>query len=225
MRIHDNSPASYHDELASWFPTWYSGVLEMDALWHTWGVLLDRLKDDIKRILDNYFLPSCDEATIEFWEEFMNVEFAVPHTLEYRRRYIMTHFSGFGKCSATQIKNICKQYTGYGAVVRFEKCDAEGNHQLIVVMENGDTEDMYLLDLQTILDKVIPAHIPLTVRLAKQEGETREAYVLAAVTGLGGYISATATAPTSRDVSTALYPMVAITDISGSMNITATNNN
>jgi len=220
MRIHDNSPTSYHDELASWFPAWYRNVREMDALWHTWGVLLDRLKADIQQVLDNYFLPSCDEATIEFWEEFMNIEFAVPHTLEYRRRYIMTHFSGFGKCSATQIKNIVKQYTGFGAVVRFEECDAEGNHQLIVVMENGDTEDVYLI----ILEKVVPAHIPLTVRLAKQDGETSKAYLLAAVTGLGGSMSAVAKAPTSRDVSTAVYPMVAVTNISGSMNVSASNN-
>ena len=52
MRIYDNSPTNYHDELASWFPSWYARVREMDALWYTWGKLLDQLQEDIKRALD-----------------------------------------------------------------------------------------------------------------------------------------------------------------------------
>jgi len=223
MRVYDNAPDNYHDELASWFPQWYRGVLEMDALWHTWGILLDNLQADIKRALDNYFLVSCDEETIEFWEQFINTDLKILHSLEYRRRYIMTHFSGFGKCSASQIKSIIKQYTGYGATVRYEECDAEGNHHLIVVMENGETEDEYLHDLQIIIEKVIPAHIPLTVRLAKQEGETLT-YLMAAVTGLGGSMTIEAKAPRERDVTTTVYPLTAITNMSGSIDSTARSN-
>ena len=191
MRIHDNAPASWHDEMARWFPAWYQNIVEMDALWRTWGILLDQLQSDIQRVLDNYFIVSCDEETIEFWEAFMNIKLAIQHSLEYRRRYIMTHFSGFGKCSASQIKGIIKQYTGSGASVRFEKCDAAGNHELIILMENGEVERTYLEDLQTILEKVIPAHIPVTIRVNKEEGETT-AYQSAAVVVMRGSISVTA---------------------------------
>ena len=223
MRIHDNMPTSYHDELASWFPTWYSRVPEMDALWQTWGALLDQLLKDIQQVLDNFFVGSCDEETIEFWEEFMNISMTVQHSLEYRRRYIMTHFSGFGKCSATQIKSTVKQYTGIGAIVRFEECDAAGNHQLVVIMENGEVEDEHLIELQTILEKIVPAHIPLTVRLPKQDGNIT-AHLSAAVTSLGGSMSVTAVRPTHMDVSTTAYPMAAITKIQSSINVTARNN-
>lgn len=191
MRIHENAPTNWHDELASWFPSWYQDVKEMDALWHTWGVLLDQLQKDIQHVLDNYFLMRCDEETIEFWEEFMGIKLAIQHTIEYRRRYIMTHFSGFGKCSATQIKNIIKQYTGSGASVSFEKCDQAGNHELIILMENGDIENTYLADLQSILEKVIPAHIPVTIRVNKAEG-TAVGYPMAAVSGMYGTLTAVA---------------------------------
>ena len=191
MRIHDNAPTNWHDELASWFPSWYQDVKEMDALWHTWCVLLDQLQKDIQHVLDNFFLNKCDEETIEFWEEFMKIKFAVPHTLEYRRRYIMTHFSGFGKCSATQIKNIIRQYTGSGASVSFEPCDEDGNHELIILMENGEIENTYLTDLQSILEKVIPAHIPVTIRVNKAEG-TATGYPLAAATSMYGTLTAVA---------------------------------
>ncbi len=191
MRIHDNAPTNWHDEIASWFPTWYQNVLEMDALWRTWGVLLDRLQADIQRVLDNFFLTRCDEETIEFWEEFMNIKLAVQHSLEYRRRYIMTHFSGFGKCSATQIKNVIRQYTGSGASVSFEKCDLDGNHELIIIMENGEVEDMYLQDLQSILEKIIPAHIPVTIRVNKEES-TATGYPMTAMTSMDGSMHVTA---------------------------------
>ena len=191
MRIYDNSPTNYHDELASWFPSWYARVREMDALWYTWGKLLDQLQKDIKHALDNCFLVSCDKDTIEFWEDFMGINFLIEHPLEYRRRYIMTHFSGFGKCSASQIKNIIKQYTDSGSSVSFEPCDEDGNHELIILMENGEIENTYLTDLQSILEKVIPAHIPVTIRVNKAEG-TATSYPLAAASSMYGTITAVA---------------------------------
>jgi len=220
MRIYDNAPDSYHDELASWFPTWYRNVLEMDALWNTWGKLLDNLQSDIVRALNNYFLVSCDQETIEFWERFIDSDMRILHSLEFRRRYIMTHFSGFGKCSATMIKGIIRQFTGLGSTVRFVKCDDVGNHQLIVVMENGDVEEIYLHDMQMIIEKVVPAHIPLTVRGAKQDG-TSAVYATAAVIYFSGRMNVTAKAPAHRDVETTLYAMAAITNMSGRMSAKA----
>ena len=192
MRIHDNMPASYHDEIASWFPTWYGGVLEMDALWQTWGALLDRLIKDIQQVLDNYFLVSCDEATVEFWEAFIGLTYSIQHSLEYRRRYVMTHFSGFGKCSATQIRSVVKQYTGSDAIVRFQPCDGYGNHELYIQILNGDINEMYLLDMQTILMKIIPAHIPVNIQI-NLEGGSAAAYPMTKVVSLYGGMTVTAT--------------------------------
>ncbi len=164
MRLYDNSPTSYHDELASWFPAWYRDVREMDAIWHTWGILLDQLKADILQVLKNYFLLTCDEETIEMWEEFLNITLASPRDLENRRRFIMMHFGGFGKCSAEKIKGIIKQYTGSESTVTFETVDEEGNHWLNIQMERGDVETLYVGDVQFVLDKIIPAHIPHSLR-------------------------------------------------------------
>ena len=191
MRIEDNMPTSWHDEMASWFPDWYRNVREMDAVWYVWGKLLDELQKDMIQLLDNFFITRCDEETVKFWESFMHIKFAVEHTIEYRKRYIMTHFSGFGKCSATQIKNIIKQYTGSGSSVSFTPCDEDGNHELIIIMENGEVEQTYLADLQTILEKVIPAHIPVTIRVNKEEG-TATAYPMTGAISLDGRITATA---------------------------------
>lgn len=164
MRLYDNAPNNYHDELASWFPAWYRQVLEMDALWNTWGIMLDKLQADILRVLNNSFLLRCDEETIEMWEEFLGITMVSPRDLENRRRFIMMHFGGFGKCSATKIKGIIKQYTGSDSTVCFERYDETGNHWLNIRMERGDVEMLYVGDVQFVLDKIIPAHIPHSLR-------------------------------------------------------------
>ena len=94
---------------------------------------------------------------------------------------------------------------------------------MVVIMENGEVEDEHLIELQTILEKIVPAHIPLTVRLPKQDGKIT-AHLSAAVTSLGGSMSVTAVRPTHMDVSTTAYPMAAITKIQSSINVTARNN-
>lgn len=168
IRVYDIAPKSYHDELASWFPAWYRNVLEMDALWQTWGALLDQLQADILRVLNNNFLLHCDEETIKMWEDFLGITMASPRNLENRRRFVMMHFGGFGKCSATKIQGIIKQYTGSKSTVSFEPMDDDGNHWLNVQMERGDAETLYVGDVQFILDKIIPAHLPHSLRTLEQ---------------------------------------------------------
>lgn len=158
MRVYDNAPTNYHDELAGWFPSWYRQVVEMDALWHTWGILLDQLQTDILRVLNNNFLLSCDESMVEVWEDFLNIAIVKTRDLESRRRFIMMHFGGFGKCSASKIKTVIKQYAGSNSTVTFEKYD-DGNCWLNIQMERGDMETLYVGDVQYILNKIIPAHI------------------------------------------------------------------
>ena len=168
MRLYDNSPDNYHDELASWFPSWYRGVLEMDALWQMWGAMLDQLQKDILQMLDNNFLPRCDEATIRMWEEFLSIAMVSSSDLENRRRFIMMHFGGFGKCSATKIKGIIKQYTGSDSTVSFEDYDEYGNQWLNIQMERGDAETLYVGDVQFVLEKIIPAHILHSLRTFRE---------------------------------------------------------
>ena len=132
MRFFDNAPTSWYEEMKSWFPRWYADIAEMDALWHTWGVLLDRLQVDIQHVLDNYFIASCDEDTIAFWEKFIGIHMESTLTLEQRRRFLITLFSGFGKCSKSKIQQLFRKLTGTDADVEFSVIDEQLNQALSV---------------------------------------------------------------------------------------------
>ncbi|MDD3029887.1 MAG: DUF2313 domain-containing protein [Alphaproteobacteria bacterium] len=164
MRLYDNAPDSYHDELASYFPAWYSGILEMDAIWSITGDMLDELKQDILKVLNNTFVRECGIETIERLERYFGVKFDGPRSEAERRRFLMMMFTGFGKCSASSIKTMIREYTEAETEVTFRVSDTEGNHTLHIDVDRGDLEKFYPSDILTMLEKMIPAHIQYSMR-------------------------------------------------------------
>lgn len=159
MRFFDNAPTRWYEELKSYFPRWYADVAEMDALWHTWGALLDQLQIDIQTVLDNYFITSCDEDTIEFWETFIGVRMGSNLTLEQRRRILMTLFAGFGKCSKSKIQQLFRRLTGTEADVEFSVIDDQDNQALQVWVDIENSENWNPGDVEFMLERVVPAHL------------------------------------------------------------------
>lgn len=168
MRIYDNAPESYYEELKSYFPAWYADVREMDAIWKVTGKMLTQAKNDIISMLDQAFITRCNMDTIADLENFFEIEFTSPRSDENRRRFLMALYAGFGHCSATKIKDVIRQYTGSEATVRFVPTDAEGNHTLYIDADRGDLETLYVADVRYILDKLIPAHIPNSLLIANR---------------------------------------------------------
>lgn len=159
MRFFDNAPTSWYEELKSYFPRWYADIAEMDALWHTWGALLDHLQADIQTVLDNYFITSCDDETIEFWENFIGVRMGSNLSLEQRRRILMTLFAGFGKCSKSKIQQLFQKLTGTEADIEFSEIDAQHNQALQVWVDIENSANWNPVDVEFVLDRVVPAHI------------------------------------------------------------------
>lgn len=181
MRFFDNAPTSWYEELKSWFPKWYADIAEMDALWHTWGVLLDRLQADIQHVLDNYFVTSCDEDTIAFWEKFIGIHMESTLTIEQRRRFLITLFSGFGKCSKSKIQQLFRKLTGTEADVEFSIIDEQLNQALSVWVDIQNSANWNPGDVNYILDRVVPAHLKRETHFWMEIGGTLGLFFGAAV--------------------------------------------
>lgn len=159
MKFFGNAPDNWYEEIKSYFPKWYADIAEMDALWRVWGVFLDKLQNDIQNVLDNYFITSCDEDTIAFWEDFIGVHMASSVSIEQRRRILMTLFSGFGKCSRSKIQQLLRKFTGTEADVELIRIDDEGNSALKVRIDIQNSENWNPVDVDMVLDRVAPAHL------------------------------------------------------------------
>lgn len=156
---YNNGFASTYEEFVSFYPAFYRDVLEMKAILEANGRVCDTVIDTINGILENAFVNSADEATISRLEAFLNVTPTTESSLEERRRLVYSFFVGFGKMSASKIKETIRALTGADSSVSLEAIDDAGNNSLIIEFERGKNPEINLDDINTVLSRKIPAHI------------------------------------------------------------------
>lgn len=150
------------DELITFYPRYYRDVREMLAILHMHGWLVDRIRDDIEVVYNDAFIDYMDEAMIERLEAFLGLH-AGSRSLEERRNILKTYFIGWGKISATVIKEMIKSFGDVDVDVVFEPFDEEMNNALYITMIQ---DDELVLDIETILHLLnmrIPAHIRIVL--------------------------------------------------------------
>lgn len=159
MRFLDNTPDNYHEELKSYFPSWYGNVREMDAIWQISGEMLDELKQDAIRAIQNASLAACDMDTIRRIQDWAGISFNTGMSDEVLRVLFYLQVAGFGKCSRSKIIRLLRQLLGTEADVEFVPCDAYGNHVLRTLVDIGESEAWDPADIETLLERIVPAHL------------------------------------------------------------------
>jgi hypothetical protein len=138
--------ANCYEELKSYYPCFYNGILEMEAVMKASGALADGLEKGIETIFDDSFIDTADEETIMAIEKFLDLHLYKSRTLN-------------GQLSASAIRQIVSSYTNSKVDVYFEPFDEAGNNKLYINYDRGSEETLYIAELDEILSRKIPAHI------------------------------------------------------------------
>ncbi|QIB26111.1 putative phage tail protein [Caloranaerobacter azorensis] len=146
-----------YEEIKTFLPDFYNDILEMQLYFHSLGSQLDKAEESNTKVLFNNFIYRADEDTIERLEKYLYLPIDKKKPLEDRRRLVASFFVGFGKMSASKIKEIVYQFTNAIPDVKFE------DSTIIVEIERGYTESLYLVDVATILSRKLPAHLGFTL--------------------------------------------------------------
>lgn len=141
-----------YEELASYYPRFYRGVLEMEAVLKYFGEVCDDMQAKIEQAFLNNFILQADEETVREWEGFLEIRHDKPLSLDQRRRVILGRISGTGHIGEPEIRAIVSIYTDCDITVDFEggviRVDIDG--------EIFDEGSLY----QSLLNR-IPAHLAL----------------------------------------------------------------
>ena len=156
---YSNGFDSTYEELISYYPAFYRNVKEMRAILETQGRICDNCVSAINAIFENCFIESADEATISRLEAFLEIQPTPNSTLEERRRYVRAYFVGFGKISASKLKEIIRAFTGADSKITFGQSDEKGNNTLLIEIERGNNTDISYKDIESNISKRLPAHI------------------------------------------------------------------
>jgi len=115
-------------------------------------------------VLNNNFIDKADSSTVEALETFLGIPSNPSRTLDERRRLIKAYFVGFGKVSASMLKEMIMSYTGASSEVTFEP-DSSGDNYLHINIDRGKEPTLYLAEIDTLLRKKLPAHIAFEVKV------------------------------------------------------------
>lgn len=170
--LYEKAWACNYDELITYYPLFYRGVKEMDAILRAHGKLADGLEADIERVFGNQFIDTMDEAAIGHMEKFLNIGLNASRTLEERKRIIKPYFAGLGKVSASAIEAMIKSYSGAEVKSRLEAYDDAGNQALFIDIARGEKESFYMDDILKFLNMKMPAHILTRANVNYQQRTT-----------------------------------------------------
>ena len=167
--LYSSGFSTSYEELISRYPLFYRDVLEMRAILEAEGRALDSAVNNINLVLDNAFLFTADESAIARLEAFLRINPDDNATLEERRNALWLYYTGFGKMSASKLKELLFPYTGEDCSISFSAADKARNNLLRIVMQRGTTERLSELDIMCLLARRLPAHIWYGVEVVYSE--------------------------------------------------------
>ena len=163
----NNHQRSSYEELKTYIPSWWNGILEMDANNRFAGYTLDQAADALEQFVKNWFFETMDEQSLSSYEQFLGIE--PQGDLEDRRKYARAAWVGGQKMNRTKIMQLVKQY-----------CDSDSHvfctdRMLVIeIHELQGDPSAYIGKLQSLVsNSTVPAHIRILYR-----GNIKDVFVI-----------------------------------------------
>lgn len=158
MKIYNGLRNNY-EELLSYYPVFYREVYEMTEILKVQGRLADDMQSGIEQVFSNQFIDSADSEVISSYEKILGIVPDSTKSIEERRRFVKARLIGSGKISASVITDMIKSYTGGDVKCTLAPCDSKKNNKLYINAERVTGLQIYLQEIETLLDERLPAHI------------------------------------------------------------------
>lgn len=149
-----------YELIKSYYPRFYDRIYEMQEILKAQGKILDAAEIAFEIVLNNMFINYMDYDAVSSLEEFLSIIPASNQTLDDRKKVLTAHFRGYGKISASVIKETSANYN-LEAETYFDEQDENRNFLLRIklkVPRYSDSISDYVENVR-ILDIRLPAHL------------------------------------------------------------------
>lgn len=189
------------DEL---LPPVYRKIKDMYAYARSLDSELREFRVYMSRILDNFFIQTCDLETIEYWEKLLGIVLFGHETIEERRQNILRYLNNNSPTTEPYVRDVLTEAFG------------ENGYKLWFDVENGHPFDLFIEIYNGSVDaiksfmywmyRMCPAHILLNAG----QIDTPDTHFAIYGHGESDY-SATATMTMSTGTTTLYYGETAVT--------------
>lgn len=155
----ENNQNNY-ELIKSYYPRFYDRIYEMQEILKAQGKILDMAEIAFEIVLNNMFINYMDYDAVASLEEFLSIIPASNQTLDDRKKVLTAHFRGYGKISASVIKETSASYN-LEAETYFDEQDENSNFLLRIklkVPRYSDSISDYVENVR-ILDIRLPSHL------------------------------------------------------------------
>lgn len=155
-------------DLPDLLPPVYRNIKSMFATADAENIELQRFRAFVTRIMDNFFVQTCDVQTIEYWETLLDIKLYGNPTLDERREMILLHLNNSDPITDPFVNQVMHNLFGQGNYT-FEP---RPEHPLSYIVEMYDTDYEHIERFLDWFYKVCPAHIALDVsHVERADGE------------------------------------------------------
>ena len=92
-----------HEILMRQLPDWFKPVLEYIAIMQGYAVELSGYEQTAQQIEQNFFIQTCDLATIQMWERLLHLSVRYGDTIDFRRERIIQKLAQIAVTSARTV--------------------------------------------------------------------------------------------------------------------------
>ena len=152
LRFYPERERTGYEELMSYYPRYYRGVDEMEAILKYFGGVCDDFEAQTEQAYLNNFIATADADVTKSWEDAFGITYSSTLSLEQRRRVVLGRASGGQHIGEPEIRVLVAVYTDCDIKVDFWA-------GLITIDIDGEIFDEGNL-YETLLSR-IPAHLRL----------------------------------------------------------------
>jgi hypothetical protein len=142
-------------DLQTLLPPVYAGIKSMYATAESENTELFEAKADYAKILENFFVQTCDVPTLEYWENIMGIKLYGDETVESRRQMVLLYLANNLKITKPYVKQRMLELFGVGNY----EFEYDEYNNLIVNVRVYDASTNAIKRFLDWFTKVCPAHI------------------------------------------------------------------
>lgn len=156
----------YNEQMLNYYPEVIKAIREFQVLVNTQSVEVERLHEELTRLLENAYISSADESRINMWEQLLEItplpqgNDSLETWLSDRRETIMARLYQTQKLNSDSIANIVKIFTGGNTRSYFK----DGVIHVLIAPPK-DNKKYKFENVEQELTHKSPAHLLFSVRL------------------------------------------------------------
>ena len=103
--------------IISLLPAYFKTIKDFIALMETEDIELSRFEGYLLHVKDNFFIQTCDEATLKYHERLLNIIVSPSDTIEFRRLRVLNRYNNLGRITLVTLKERLNFLIGVGGYI------------------------------------------------------------------------------------------------------------